>query len=67
MAQLDTEQQDIDTMVEFGVERETATRFRAYLVANGKSSNKEISKIVEWISPLLRSGFTLHEIITPKE
>lgn len=62
MAKLDAERQDIDTLVGLGVDMKTATRFRKFLAGEDKRNDQEISEIVAWISPLLRAGFTLHEI-----
>lgn len=67
MAQLDMEQLDIDMLVSLGVERETATRFRKFLAGHDRHNDQEISEIVAFISPLLRSGFTLHEISAAKK
>lgn len=65
MAKLDAERRDIDTLVALGVELETAKRFRKFLAGEDKRNDQEISEIVAWISPLLRAGFTLHEISAP--
>lgn len=67
MAQLDMEQRDIDMLVSLGIELETAIRFRKFLAGNDRRNDQEISEIVAWITPLLRSGFTLHEISAAKK
>jgi hypothetical protein len=66
MAKLDAERRDIDTLVGLGVDLKTATRFRKFLAGNDRRDDLEISKIVTFITPLLRAGFTLHEISTEK-
>lgn len=62
MAKLGAEQRDIDTLVRLGVDLETAMRFRKFLVGNDRRDDQAVSEILDWISPLLRAGFTLHEI-----
>ena len=67
MAQFDAERRDIDTLVGLGVDLETATRFRKFFAGNGRRDGQAISEIVAFITPLLRAGFTLHEISAAKK
>lgn len=62
MAKLNAKRRDIDTLVGLGVDLKTATRFRKFLTGNDRRDDRVISKIVTFITPLLRAGFTLHEI-----
>ncbi len=68
MARLDAEQRDIDMLVSLGVGKETALRFRKFLAGNNRRNDQEISEIIAlMISPLLRAGFTLHEIFAARK